>query len=106
MYEEVSNNENTLFNKLFDIIKDNEGKIYFRICLKIIYYYFWELYKSYKLNIDPKIIIKAQNLNIDDEMKNQILKILLIGLRYSITDEYQTLKSLYVKKDKGKQILS
>lgn len=99
-FKKDSKNNKTMFDELFDIIKDEDGKFYFRICLKIMYYYFQELIESEKLTIDPKIIIEAQNLHGD--YKNQVLKILLIGLNYSdVSTEYKTLRSQYVEKGKS-----
>lgn len=98
--QEISDGVENMFDKLFNIIKDKDGKFYFRFCLKIIYYYFRELFEVKKLKIDPRIIIKAQEL--DNDFKNHINKILIIGLNYSTTAEYQNFKDQYLKDDNGK----
>jgi len=95
-FDKASDNKETLFDKLFSIIENNEQSMYHHICLKIIYYYFDEVNKSPNENIlenttIQNLIEKATELR-NDEYKRRILKILIVYLDNTIDEIYEKLK--------------
>lgn len=95
-FDKASDNKETLFDKLFSIIEDNEKSTYHHICLKIIYYYFDEVNKSPNENIlenttIQNLIEKATELRNDD-YKRRILKILVVYLDNTKDEIYEKLK--------------
>jgi len=98
-YQQVSRGT-TMFEKLFEIIESEKGKIYFRICLKILYYFVqetteeeWDL-TSIVPYIMPKIRTKISN----EDFRNEIFKIFIMFSKYSNDEEYNEMKKCFTEK--------
>ncbi|KAL7029818.1 hypothetical protein ACKWTF_006380 [Chironomus riparius] len=103
-YEEVAKGMETLFDKFFDILDDENCRLYHHICIKIIYHYFDEInnifdpymtdYPANSVLNDTymsKLIQKAMNIK-NYEYKNHVVKILLTFLRNTKDEDFSILK--------------
>ncbi|KAL7031477.1 hypothetical protein ACKWTF_007031 [Chironomus riparius] len=95
-YEMASDNKESLFDKLFDIIEDKEMSMYHHLCLKIIYSYFDEVNKCQVENVlentNIQILIQKAIELRNEEYKRRILKILLVYLDNTKDETYNNIK--------------
>lgn len=98
-YQQVSRGT-TMFEKLFEIIESEEGKIYFRICLKILYYFVQEAIEEWDLtSIVPYIMLKIKEKISNEDFRNEIFKIFIMFSKYSMNDEeYNKMKKYFTEK--------
>lgn len=87
----------TMFEKLFEIIESE--KIYFRICLKILYYFVQEAIEEYDLtSIARYIIPKIRKKISNEDFRNEIFKVFIMFSKYSNDEEYNKMKKYFTEK--------
>jgi len=83
-FKKISHRNKSLFEHLLNTVNNEKYKIYFQICIKIIFYYFERGHRLEHIDIQ-NLVIATFELN-DNEHRNQILKILVVHLD-NIRDE-------------------